>query len=140
MPPRRKASRGRVRTELPSPEDFTDREFLGRFSLPRRFRAHAELPGGLSATVEVAIRDGRARAEAVTVRHPRGVGWSALAGVPVRSIVATACLSQLMRTTVGVDGTAHLEPVRKDDWREVRDAIQRLVGYAPRTDGLEVVG
>ncbi|HXF71948.1 MAG TPA: hypothetical protein VNO79_04970 [Actinomycetota bacterium] len=135
----RKKARGKVRTTVPDPEHFVSREFVGPFSLPRRLRAHAELPGGVEAIVEIAVSGGRARAEAVTVRHPRGVGWTALATVPVRDIVATACLSTLMRTVVLPDGTARLEPVGREDWRAARDAIRGLVGYAPRTEGLEVV-
>lgn len=138
MSPRKKP-RGRVRTTVPDPEDFVSREFVGSFSLPRRLRAQAELPSGVEAVVEIRVENGRARAEAVTVRHPRGVGWTALATVPVRDIVATACLSSLMRTVVLPDGTARLEPVRREDWREVRDVVRALVGYAPRTEGLEVV-
>jgi hypothetical protein len=126
--------RGRVRTELPDPVGFVDRVFVGRYSFPRRLRAVAELPSGIEAVVEVEVSDGRARASSVTVRGGgrHGIGWTALAKVPVRDIVATAVLSTLLRTEVAADGTVQLARLEEADALEVRDIIQRVVGYRPQ--------
>jgi hypothetical protein len=101
--------------------------------LPGRLTARSE-GDGKSVRIEIEVSGGKARAKEVTVSsdRPHGVGWSVLATLPVRNIVATACLDALRRAEPGDEGTLHLSAPRKQDADEVRRIVQGLVGYRPK--------
>jgi hypothetical protein len=130
MPP--KSEKWKVRTT----RELFDYSVFPRdgYVLPRKLKAHATAPDGTVADVEVEVANGRARARSVTVatEKPGGVGWTALAKVPIRNIVATACLDALFRVEVGDGEAMQLLPLRKADADDARQVVQGLVGYKPK--------
>jgi hypothetical protein len=134
------AEQRKVRTETPWTE-FLDPVFLeGGYAIPRMFRAHHEYPG-VRVELEIHIEDGRARARRLTVEsdRPGGIGLDVLRGIEVRNIVTTAVLDRLHRATTHPDGTVSLMQVgpanadrwdaHADNWEEIRDLVQKLVGW-----------
>lgn len=109
------------------------------FVLPRTIKAHAELAEGTVVDIDIAIAAGRARAVKVTVTAERGVGWTMLANVPTRDIVGTAVLDKLMRAEMQPGGALQLAPLRKSDANVVRQIVQGMVGYNPKTKTLKRV-
>jgi hypothetical protein len=68
----------------------------------------------------------------VTAEDEAGIGWTALAGVDTRNIVATAVLATLMRATRVEEGTIHLAALGPDaDADEVLQIVREAVGYRP---------
>jgi hypothetical protein len=131
-------SRGKVRTQA-NLEDYGVFPRDG-FVLPHKMTANAELTDGPTVTVEIEVTEGRARARTVmvTTSGPGGIGWTMLANLPIRDIVATAVLDRLMRARP-FEGGLHLEPIRKSDADEAREIVQGAVGYNPRTEGFRRV-
>jgi hypothetical protein len=138
--------RGKVHASS-SGDDFTSPR--DGYGLPRRITARAtenpDLPG-IIVTVEIEAEEGRARARSVLVETEgtAGVGWTVLANVPTRDIVATAVLASLWRMLPGDDeGTTRHLPlslsVADVDIDEVREIVQSAVGYRPNMDRFEGV-
>jgi hypothetical protein len=112
------------------------------YALPRKLKARAtgnpRLPAAV-VDVEIEIDGGKARATRVSVERLEGVGWTALANVPVRDIVGTAVLTALHRVLPGDQPGSFLTvPLsmigKKADPDEVREIVQESVGYAPNLD------
>src|SRR5512132_2070198 len=128
----KKKYRGKVHTNY----SLLDMDWVqAGFALPKALTAHAELVGD----PEVEVPGGRARARSVRVTSPHGIGWTTLANVPVRDIVATACLTGLRRAEMSDGNAIDLVPFSEKDVDKARDIVQSLVRYSPKTDGLEIV-
>lgn len=128
---RDRGSRGRVRAWYLM-ELLEDPVWLeGGFAAPRRFPAEAELPDGTRVRIQIELERGRARAKELTVRNDAGIGYTALAGIPVRDIVATALLIATMKAHATSGGIQFVHP-SPDDGPLLGELIRRLVGYRPR--------
>jgi hypothetical protein len=111
------------------------------FALPRGFTVHGEHPtDGTSADVEVEIETtgprprAVARRVSVTTDRSGGVLWNTLSRVPVRDLVATACLMVLHRgrpTEDGKTGWMPIGPQDVDAADELLQIVRDLVGYVP---------
>jgi hypothetical protein len=147
MAPKKANDRGTVHTswDLSMPADFTTPR--DGYALPRKLTARAtedpRLPD-VVVEVEIEIEEGRARATRVSVERSEGVGWTALANVPVRDIVGTAVLTALHRVEPG-DQPGSFRTVmlrmlgQRLDPDEAREIVQASVGYAPNLDRFEGV-
>jgi hypothetical protein len=101
--------------------------------LPSKLKAEAKR-GDLHVNVEIDVVEGRARARRVEVEtdNPRGVGWTALAKIPVRNIVATAVLDSLWKTVPDEEGVPNIVPMGSGDADAAREVVQAAVGYHPK--------
>jgi hypothetical protein len=147
MPGKRK-DRGKVRTTWEW-GSYSDMNLLaGGYALPRYLHAVAnedpDLPG-VEIKAEVEVTEGRARAIEITVTSPDGIGWAVLSKVPVRDIVGTAVMAGLHRaTTPDVKGRLSYAPLGsvpadEPDVNEIRQIVQRSVGYRQDLDRFEQV-
>jgi hypothetical protein len=117
------------------------------YGLPSQFTAVAKDDPellGVVVTVEVEVEGGHARARSVCVETdgPGGIGWTTLANVRTRDIVATAVLTALWRMGPGdEEGTIRYLPLSETDFDpdEVREIVQSSVGYNPNMDRFEGV-
>jgi hypothetical protein len=116
----------------------------GGFALPRGFTAHGEHPSdGTRADVEIEIGDGPravARRVSVSTGRPGGVLWNTMSKVPVRDLVATACLMVLHRGRPTPDGKTGWMPIGPDDADvadELLQIVRDLVGYVPADEAPE---
>lgn len=146
MPKKARTQRGKVHTRWDFPigfKDFTSPR--DGYGLPSQMTATAtenpDLPG-VQVTVEIEVEEGRARARSVCVEtdSPGGIGWTTLANVPVRDIVATSVFTGLWRMGPGEkEGTIQYLPLSETDvdMDEVREIVQSSVGYSPNVDGFE---
>jgi hypothetical protein len=140
-------TRGKVRTEQVRTERGPGTELIpleGGFLVPQHIRAEAELPDGTTVHVEIEVsamgNRARPRTVCVTTDRRAGVGWATLSRIPVRDIVATACLDTLRRMQpMGNGETIIVAPLGSEDPERVRTVVQRLVGYKPKTDDFERV-
>jgi hypothetical protein len=137
-----KRREGTVYTERDFPLGY--RVFLeGGYVLPTELTATATLKDSITAEVTVAIAEGRAKARKIVVasEKPNGIGWTTLASIEVRNIVATAVLDSLMRATTGTGGSITLLPLGKPELSsdEVREIVQGAVGYRPDLDRFKAV-
>jgi hypothetical protein len=89
---------------------------------------------GLTAVVDIEIVDKRALARRVAITSADGVSSTTLRKIPVRDIVATACLNELWKVRPGDDGQLAPWKPERGDADEVRRIIQGLVGYSPDTE------
>jgi hypothetical protein len=113
---------------------------LGGHVVPSRIPAWAELPDGTTVTLDIEVTVESARAIEVAVKNERGIGWTRLATVQVRDLVATAILIVLQRATVKPNGDIALAlPVGKQEEAAAWDVMRTLVGYKPNTVGLDRV-
>jgi hypothetical protein len=138
------AQRGKVDTSFDYPPKTITSPRDG-YGLPPRleavFKDDAELPG-VVVTVQIEVEVGRARATKVCVEteSPGGIGWTTLASVRTRDIVATAVLTALGRLVPGdEEGTYRyvLLPDADYDEDEVREIVRSSVGYTPNMDRYE---
>jgi hypothetical protein len=134
------SARSIVRTEVP---DFGSYTVFPRdgYILPSQLIARTERDGvTVEIDVEIVGRRARARRVTVTAEEEAGIGWTALAGVDTRNIVATAVLSALMRASLPEEGTIHLAPLSPDvDADEVLQIVRDAVGYRPSLEKYEGV-
>jgi hypothetical protein len=150
MTKKARKERGKVRMEWDEGFPLGFKSFTSPrdgYGLPGRLTAVAtddpDLPG-VVVTVKVEVENGRARARSVLVDtdNPAGVGWTTLASVRTRDIVATAVLSALWRMEAGdEEGTIRYVPLSETDvdMDEVREIVQNAVGYSPNMDRFERV-
>jgi hypothetical protein len=133
-------AKGRVHTQW-DPFDFE--HVAPGYMLPRELHADADLSDGVRAEVEIAVVDGRAIARKVAVEVAGGVNAAALRRVPVRDILATAALTALMHVEPQPDGSFRAIEVGRAveagqaQVDEVRQIVQRLVGYEPNLERLQ---
>jgi hypothetical protein len=145
--PGKRQDRGKVRTTwewgAPPGADL----LAGGYALPHRLHARAyedpDLPG-VEVEVEVEVTKGRARAVEIKVSTPDGIGWATLSKVPVRDIVGTAVLAGLHRAVPDKQGRLTFVPVgsmapEELDVEEIRQIVQRSVGYRQDLDRFELV-
>ncbi len=99
------------------------------YMLPRELHAAAELSDGSQVEVDIAVSDGRAVARKVSVETAGGVTAAALRLVPIRDVVATACLDGLQRVKVKPGGVVELVGIGREHVDAVRQIVQKLVGY-----------
>lgn len=139
MAPKRR-SRGSVDVDATAAQKSAPVFVADGYVVPSSIPAKATLPDGttVSLAIEVSGDPPHARAVRMTVESEQGIGWTTLANVPVRDIVATAVLAVLMRATVGRDGSIALAPPAKGQEQAAWEVMRTLVGYVPNTDGLVV--
>jgi hypothetical protein len=102
------------------------------YALPRSLHAAADLGDGLRVEIDVEVTDvDRAIARRVTVEADRGVTAAALRRVPIRDVLAAACLDVLQRFERRPDGSFVGVRPGPENADEARRIIQRLVGYDP---------
>jgi len=103
-----------------------------RFAIPEKLDIPADRDGE-HLEIRVQIENGRARSRRVLIESstPGGVSATTLRQVPIRNVVATACLSALLKVQTSPDGTVHFMPGPHDaaDVDEIRRVVQELVGY-----------
>jgi hypothetical protein len=102
--------------------------------LPRRWRASAVMPDGTELELVVAVedRDGRPRARAAELvirSEDPGVSWELMSTIPVRNLVATACLAAMWKTRIEAGKTELVRVVPVKDPAELYEILRRLVGY-----------
>lgn len=113
------------------------------YVLPSKLQAHVELEDGAQVDVDVEIVEGKARARRVCVAAEgrSGIGWTTLATVPTRDIVATAVVQSLMTAIPGDDGGIRMTPVDPEivDLDEVQQVVDAVVRYRPDLERFEGV-
>jgi hypothetical protein len=105
--------------------------------VPSSIPAWADMADGTTVTLDIEVSDGRARAVKVSVESARGIGWTTLANVPTRDLVATAILTVIQRATVKPNGQFALAPPAKGQEQAAWEVVRALVGYEPNTAGLD---
>lgn len=114
------------------------------YALPSEITATAELEDGSVVVLELEVTPERAlvRTLSVTTDREWGVSARVLASIPTRDIAATAVLDALhvLRPQRGKSYTLDKLGGRADAERseEVRQIVQKLVGYKPNTAGLVI--
>jgi hypothetical protein len=89
---------------------------------------------GVTAVVDIEIVDKRAIARRVEIDSTEGVSSTTLRKIPVRDVVATACLNELWKVGPDDGGAFAISKPGRADADEVRRIVQALVGYNPDTD------
>jgi hypothetical protein len=134
--PKRKP-RGTVHVEV-TDDLWSDPVFLtDGHVVPSSIPAWADMADGTTVTLDIEVSDGRARAVKVSVESARGIGWTTLANVPTRDLVATAVLTVIQRATRKPNGDIALAPPAKGQEQAAWAVMRSLVGYEPNTSDLD---
>jgi hypothetical protein len=128
--------KGTVNTHEGLPGVIEDPVFVDAgYVMPRTIEGAVWDAGqGLTAVIDIEIVDKRALARRVEITSAEGVSSTTLRKVPVRDIVATACLNELWKVAPGDDGALAPWKPERSDAEEVRRIVQALVGYNPDTE------